>query len=109
MGKLIVMKDDEVIQECPVGHRFTIGRALHCDLSLDIPGISPHHAQIVLQPDANNGTAVYRIRDLYSHNGTYLNNRPVSQDILQDQDVLNLGDCELTFLFNTSELETTSL
>jgi pSer/pThr/pTyr-binding forkhead associated (FHA) protein len=109
MGKLIVMKGDNIIHEVPVSSTFTIGSALHCDLSLDLPDISKHHVQIIAQLDKASGKDVYRVRDLYSHNGTYLNDKPVSNDILRDQDVLSIGGCDLTFLFNTATPEATSL
>ena len=107
MGKLVIRENGSITREYPVGDTFTIGRALHCNLSLNLPDVSPHHAQIIAEshPDST----VYRVRDLYSHSGTYLNERPVSHDILTHEDVLKIGDCELVFLANSDKTEATSL
>ena len=108
MGKLVIKEADGISREYPVGDTFTIGRALHCNLSLNQPGVSPHHAQIIAEPHPD--STVYRIRDLYSHCGTYLNERPVSHhDILKHEDVLKIGECELVFLSNSDTPEATSL
>ena len=107
MGKLVIRKNGSITSEYPVSETFTIGRALHCNLSLNLPDVSPHHAQIIAEPHL--GSTVYRLRDLYSHSGTYLNERPVSHDILKHEDVLKIGDCELVFLSSSNTPETTSL
>jgi len=107
LGKLVIRENGSITREYPVGETFTIGRALHCNLSLDLPDVSPHHAQIIAEPHPN--STVYRVRDLYSHSGTYLNELPVSDDILKHEDVLKIGDCELVFLSISNTPETTSL
>ena len=109
MGKLVVMENGSITREYLVDGTFTIGRALHCNLSLDLPEVCPHHAQIIAQPDEASGENIYHVRDLYSQQGTYLNDRPVSNDVLKDQDVLSIGGYELTFVAGQTEAEATSL
>jgi len=65
LGKLVIRKNGSITSEYPVSETFTIGRALHCNLSLNLPDVSPHHAQIIAEPHL--GSTVYRLRDLYSH------------------------------------------
>lgn len=50
-----------------------IGRADDNDLVIDDLVVSRHHAELRAQPDGS-----YEIADLGSHNGTYLNGRPVT-------------------------------
>ena len=109
MGKLVIRENGSFTREYLVGDTFTIGRALHCNLSLNLPEVSPHHAQIIAESLPDSTAPVYRVRDLYSHSGTYLNERPVSHDILKHEDVLKIGDCELVFLSNSGKSEATSL
>lgn len=94
MGKLVHIQGNDVVHEIPLnGKVVTIGRALHCNVSLNDPQISQHHAQII--PDEDQ--AGYRIKDLYSTNGTYVNNQRVSDILLRDRDIVCIGASKLTF------------
>ncbi|MFJ5774108.1 FHA domain-containing protein [Streptomyces sp. NPDC093094] len=63
-----------------------IGRAGDNDLVIDDLVVSRHHAELRALPD---GT--YEIADLGSHNGTYLNGRPVTAAPLGPGDVVGVG------------------
>lgn len=100
MGKLVHMQGDSIVLEIPLnGKVVTIGRALHCNVSLNDPQISQHHAQII--PDEE-GLAGYRIKDLYSTNGTYVNNERVSDIRLKDRDIVCIGTSMLTYCDNSA-------
>ena len=74
-----------------------IGRRHDCDLHIPLMRVSRRHCQLNL----NGETA--KIRDLGSHNGTYLNGEKIKPDHrhqLRDGDSLRLGRVSLTLWFN---------
>jgi hypothetical protein len=71
-----------------------LGRAADCDIRLPDPTISRHHAQLEW---------TYRgwlIRDLGSSNGTEVNGQPISECLLSDNDLVQLGSVQLRFSFH---------
>ena len=71
--------------------RLTIGRTVHNDIQLNAAYISRRHAAIVTDED---GT---RIIDLGSKNGVYVNSRRVTEQALQNGDVVTIGSAEFKF------------
>jgi hypothetical protein len=67
-----------------------LGRGTDVDIRIDDPGVSRHHAEIVL------GTEVV-LRDLGSTNGTLVNGRLVSTTVLPDGAHIQLGSTNLTY------------
>ncbi|MFE4589218.1 FHA domain-containing protein [Streptomyces laurentii] len=67
-------------------HTVRIGRAPDNDLVLDDLTVSRRHAELRAEPD---GT--YRIHDLGSHNGTFLNGRPVTDARVTPDDLVGIG------------------
>ncbi|MEU9173519.1 FHA domain-containing protein [Streptomyces sp. NPDC048420] len=63
-----------------------IGRADDNDLVIDDLVVSRHHAELRALPDGS-----YEIADLGSHNGTYLNGRPVTSAPLGPGDIVGIG------------------
>lgn len=64
-----------------------IGRELDCDIILDTPNASRHHAKVTR--DKNKVT----IEDLNSSNGTFVNSNPINkQYLLKHLDVFQIGD-----------------
>ncbi|MEU5313977.1 FHA domain-containing protein [Streptomyces sp. NPDC021562] len=63
-----------------------IGRAPDNDVVVDDLVVSRHHAELRVHPDGS-----YEIVDLDSHNGTYLNGRPVTRAPLGPRDVVGVG------------------
>ncbi len=64
----------------------SVGRNPDADLFLDNPGISREHLKLKRQADGN-----YRVQDLGSANGTFLNEKPANNQILHNNDVLEIG------------------
>ncbi|MEU9347128.1 FHA domain-containing protein [Streptomyces sp. NPDC048278] len=63
-----------------------IGRAPDNDVVVDDLIVSRHHAELRTHPDGS-----HEIVDLDSHNGTYLNGRPVTRAPLGPRDVVGIG------------------
>lgn len=68
-----------------------LGRALDNDLVLEDVSVSRHHAVITAL------NASFHLKDLNSHNGTYVRGQRVSEAQLADGDPIRLGDAQLTF------------
>lgn len=67
-----------------------IGRRQDCDLCIPLKSVSRKHCQL------NLNTNTLKIRDLNSHNGTYLNNKRIDEATVKAGDYLKIGP--LTFL-----------
>ncbi|MGC8875046.1 MAG: FhaA domain-containing protein [Chloroflexia bacterium] len=68
-----------------------LGRARDCDIILDDPFVSRHHARIVLR------YGQFAVEDLGSTHGTFLNGQPVQECVLRPGDRLTLGQTELSY------------
>lgn len=93
MAKVVLSLEGEIVDQRVLGSsRLLLGRAPECDLVIESPHISQHHAQIT--------TAVHDhfIEDLRSTNGTVVNGRVVDRHLLQNGDVVFLGDYRLKYL-----------
>ncbi|MER7521172.1 FHA domain-containing protein [Streptomyces sp. NPDC126499] len=75
------------VRPLPV-HAVRIGRAPDNDLVVDDLTVSRRHAELRAHPD---GT--YWIHDLGSHNGTFLNGRPVTEARVTGEDIVGIGHC----------------
>ena len=68
-----------------------LGREVRCDVMLANDSVSRRHAEIVRMSDS------WLIRDLGGRNGTYVNGQRVAEHVLQEGDLITLGDINLTF------------
>lgn len=92
MPEIIVKFEDKVIERVvSEKKRITIGRTADNDIVLDNRGVSRRHAEIEFNPDS----AV--IIDNESLNGTFVNNRKITEELLQDNDQITIGKFNLTY------------
>jgi hypothetical protein len=84
---VLVGSDGDVV---PLLDLVRIGRAPDCDLILESPEVSRHHAEL-LRIDA----AGYEVRDLGSTNATHVNGERVSTAMVGDGDEIRLGGLAL--------------
>jgi predicted nucleic acid-binding Zn-ribbon protein len=75
-----------------LGRRTRIGRAAGCELHIDSSSVSRHHALILA------GTREAIIEDLNSTNGVILNGRRVTRQVLNDGDILTIGDIQFRYV-----------
>ena len=74
------------------GPRLLIGRSDHNDLSIDSSFVSRHHAMFV-----RHGTATL-LMDLNSSNGTFVNSRRISNQVLINNDIITIGNHGIKFV-----------
>ena len=72
----------------------SIGRNVSNDIQIDNLSVSKNHAQITRDKDS------YRVEDLNSTNGTYLNEKMVSKAELKHKDILTVGKHTLEVLMD---------
>jgi pSer/pThr/pTyr-binding forkhead associated (FHA) protein len=92
MPEIVVKFEDKVIERVVTEKkRVSIGRTPDNDIVLDNRGVSRKHAQI----EFNNSSAL--IIDNESLNGTFVNNRKVTEEVLKDNDIINIGKFTLLY------------
>jgi diguanylate cyclase (GGDEF)-like protein len=91
---LVVIYGSDLGRRVPLSAQsFEIGRASKSDLSIDQESVSRAHARITRSNDGS-----YRILDLGSTNGTYVNDLAVSEAKLRDGDQIKIGRSILKFM-----------
>jgi len=89
---LTVKQEGYLEQHIPLDKdSFYIGRAAECDLVLDHPRVSRRHAVLVRMEGQ------YKIQDLDTGNGTFVNNKKISQFLLNPQDVISIGPYQINY------------
>jgi diguanylate cyclase (GGDEF)-like protein len=78
------------------GSPLEIGRSLKCELSLDQESVSRHHARITWDGHR------YKLADLNSTNGSYVNDELSNERVLRDGDQVKIGRTILKFLWGDS-------
>jgi pSer/pThr/pTyr-binding forkhead associated (FHA) protein len=92
MPEIIVKYEDKVIEKfITEKKRVTVGRTPDNDIVLDNRGVSRCHAQI----EFGEGQAV--LIDNESLNGTFLNSRRISEEVLKDSDAIVIGKYTLYY------------
>jgi hypothetical protein len=92
--ELIRIDGDRSISHA-LGRRTRIGRAVGCELHVDSTSVSRHHALILA------GTREAIIEDLNSTNGVIVNGRKVTRQVLNDGDILTIGEIQFRYAAKT--------
>ena len=98
MAEIIVKYDDKVIERIVTEKkRLSIGRTKENDIVLENRGVSRKHAMI----EFNENAAV--VIDNESLNGTFVNNRKITEEILRDDDTITIGKYSLVYHTDSSQ------
>lgn len=93
MAKLVLSLNGTVLQQHFIDTRcLKIGREAGNDIIINDPQLSREHARILTVGDDQ------IIEDLASSNGTRINGKPLTRQILQHRDVIELGAHHLLYL-----------
>lgn len=84
-----------VVRDAPT----TIGRGAESTILFPVTAVSRTHAVILFDGRQ------FRVRDLHSTNGTYVNGRRVVESVLNHEDVLAVGPFEIEIRFAADEAE----
>lgn len=88
---LVLLKKNHSLKVFPLPSPVTvIGRSSSCDLRIPLMSVSKKHCQLTYDD------GMVRIRDLGSKNGTHLNGKPVTEDVVKPGDHIGIGP--LSFL-----------
>ena len=99
---IILTHDGKTMREMTLERpRLLIGRSEHNDLCIDSRFISRHHALFI-----RHGTATF-VMDLNSTNGTYVNARRISNQVVIDNDIISVGNHRIKFIDPNAKVRTT--
>lgn len=91
MPVLIQYQNDLAVNKFEItGSGLTIGRSVKNDIYLDDPSASQQHARIEIK-ELKDGSFIYFVVDLDSTNHTYINQQAITEHLLSDQDVIEIG------------------
>ncbi len=93
---LIVMRGAKVGEKYDIDRELVIGRDATADITLDDGLVSRSHAKFTID------AAGVRIHDLRSTNGTFVNERPVDTQYLDDGDQITIGKTIFKFISGTN-------
>lgn len=92
MPEIIVKYEDKVVERVVTEKkRISLGRTNENDIVLENRGVSRKHATI----EFNDRAAV--VIDNESLNGTFVNNRKITEEVLRDDDIITIGKYSLTY------------
>ena len=90
--RLLVTRDGETLRELTFTQsRLLIGRSVHNDITIPSRFVSRHHLLLVRQ-----GSTTFMM-DLNSSNGTFVNSKRVSNNVLIDDDIITVGNHRIKF------------
>jgi pSer/pThr/pTyr-binding forkhead associated (FHA) protein len=103
MPEIIVKYEDKIIERVvSEKKRINIGRTSDNDIVLENRGVSRRHAMI----EFNDNAAV--IIDNESLNGTFVNNRKITEEILRDSDTVTIGKYSLIYQTEANKEKSTA-
>ncbi len=82
--------------------QYVVGSADDCDIQIDDPFVSPHHAKIFIEKEG----MAYRVVDLSSRNGVFLNGQRVIDAPLPERGNLQIGRSKLRWKGDERDSET---
>lgn len=103
MPVLIQYQNDAVINKFEIKDSgLTVGRSVKNDVFLDDPSASQQHAKIEAK-ELKDGSLIYFVIDLDSTNHTYVNQQTITEHLLSDQDVIEIGLTNFRYIDENKE------
>lgn len=84
-ARMVLAKEDGSTEEYRLGAQTLIGRSPEAQIRVSAAAVSRKHSQVVITPEG------YKIVDLGSENGTYVNGARVQEMTLQNGDRVQIG------------------
>ena len=91
MPKLTLQFEGRLLKEYAVGVGLTIGRLPDNSVIIDNPAVSGHHARVF----SESGAVI--LEDLNSTNGTFVNGKPTTRQVLRNGDVVLIGKHQIVY------------
>lgn len=93
MAKLVVNNGETLVAQLHINEpRIVIGRGEQCQIRLASGGVSKEHAAVL---SIGND---HIVEDLRSTNGTKINGTPVSRHVLQNDEVMEIGEFRIRYV-----------
>lgn len=113
MPVLVQLADSVIANKFPLSDKtISIGRSSDNEVQIDDRAVSGHHAWIEAVKDEENEELIrYRLIDLNSTNGSFLNEKKVSEEWLRHNDMIRIGWVNFKFIDETQQIfeETTKV
>lgn len=100
---LITLPDGQTLRRQLGNEPMVIGRDAACEIPIDDPSASRHHARFISTPDG------YTVEDMGSKNGTLINDMPCNKELLSDGDRILVGSALVVFHDATASQTTGSV
>lgn len=100
MPTIMQIKDDIVQNKFALAEKtLSIGRATDNDIQLNDSTVSANHAWIEFVPSSeHNPEPGYRLLDLDSTNGCFINEKRVQEQLMKHNDILRIGFVSFKFI-----------
>lgn len=99
MPILMQIKDDIVQNKFPLEEKtVSIGRGTDNDIQLDDKTVSANHAWLEYHPGEDNQPGYYRLIDLQSTNGSFVNEKKITEQDVRHNDVVRIGFVSFKFV-----------
>jgi pSer/pThr/pTyr-binding forkhead associated (FHA) protein len=105
MPVLVQLADSVIANKFPLSDKtLSLGRSADNDVQIDDRAVSGHHAWIEPVKDEQDEERVrYRLVDLNSTNGSFLNEKKVSEEWLRHNDMIRIGWVTFKFIDETQQ------
>jgi pSer/pThr/pTyr-binding forkhead associated (FHA) protein len=91
MPKLVAIQNGAPAEEYVLNAKTSIGRTSKNDIQVLEDSVSRSHCEVILAADG------YKVMDLGSHNGISVNGEKVTERLLADGDILQIGTRQFLF------------
>jgi FOG: FHA domain len=99
----IFLSEDNQVTHDLTDEKVTVGRLADNTLQIEDASVSSHHAELILEGET------YRLRDLGSTNGTFVNGEATTEAVLKHGDEVRFGRVETVYAAKEAGFESQPL